>query len=57
MSMGVPVEKQHYYAQIQSQIDVTSRNYCDFFIYARYATFGERICFNSEYWSDIVLNL
>lgn len=57
MSMGVSVEKQHYYAQIQSQIAVTSRNYCDFFIYARYATFGERICFNSEYWSDIVLNL
>lgn len=36
---------------------VTDRKYCDFFIYTTYSTFCERICFNSEYWSDVVSNL
>lgn len=36
---------------------VTNRKYCDFFIYTSYSTFCERICFNSEYWSDVVSNL
>lgn len=36
---------------------VTSRNYCNFFIYTSYATFCERRCFDFEYWSDVVSNL
>lgn len=46
-----------YYAQVQGHMAVTNRSNCDFFIYTSYATFCERICFDFEYWLDIVSNL
>lgn len=35
---------------------ITNRSYCDCFIYTSNATFCERICFEFEYWLDVVSN-
>jgi hypothetical protein len=50
-------ENTGYYAQVQGQLAITDRQYCDFYIHTSYASFCERIYFNAEYWSKIVCNL
>ena len=46
-----------YYGQIQGQMAITGRNYCDFFVYSSHATHQERIYFNEDYWKVMVDNL
>ncbi|XP_069126934.1 uncharacterized protein [Argopecten irradians] len=56
---GNPFLKQNhaYYAQIQGQMAVTGRHFCDFYVYTTYATFQQRILFNSIYWENVCSNL
>ena len=39
-----------YFTQVQVQLGVTQRPWCDFFVYSRHGYFLERIAFDSNYW-------
>jgi YqaJ-like viral recombinase domain len=39
-----------YYTQIQMQMAVTDRKWCDFFVYSKCGYFCERIFFNKSFW-------
>ena len=38
----------HYYSQIQTEMVVTNRSWCDLFVYTRHGKFLERIIFNEK---------
>ena len=42
----------HYYAQVQGQMAIGKRNWCDFVIYTQKNIAVERITFDSSYWSN-----
>lgn len=46
-----------YFAQIQGQMAISKRNYCDFFVYTHKGYFLERINFDNNYWRQILNNL
>ena len=46
-------EKSQYYTQIQDQMGVFKRNYCDFFVYTSHGHHLERIAFNSKFWERV----
>jgi hypothetical protein len=47
-----------YYTQIQGQMGITNRNYCEFFVYCGGDLFHrERIELDMSYWSDVYSNL
>lgn len=46
-----------YYAQIQGQMFISNRTYCDFFIYEKHATFMQRILKDELFWSKLVPSL
>lgn len=39
-----------YYTQIQMQMAVTSRQWCDFFVFSKHGYFCERILFDKSFW-------
>jgi len=41
-----------YYAQIQCQMAVRKRPWCDFFVYSRHGYHLERIFFDASYWEE-----
>ena len=43
-----------YYFQIQTQLGVTARTYCDFFVYTSHGYFLERINFDKRFWDEIL---
>lgn len=43
-----------YFAQVQGQMYVTGRKWCDFFVCTCNGTFTERICYNDAYFPDIL---
>lgn len=45
-----------YYAQVQMQMAVVGRHWCDFFVYTHAGFHLERIAFNSEYWDSLKVN-
>ena len=48
------LSKSHqYYSQIQQQIGVTGRKWCDFFVYSRYGFHLERIHFDTDRWKSL----
>lgn len=46
-----------YYAQIQGQLALSNRHYCDFFVYTCNGYFIQRLNFDSSYFSKILKNL
>ena len=42
-----------YYIQVQGQMALSKRHYCDFFIYTHHGHHLERIQFDGEYWSTV----
>ncbi|XP_062572904.1 uncharacterized protein LOC134234867 [Saccostrea cucullata] len=46
-----------YFAQIQGQMHVTGRKWCDFFVYTCNGTFTENIEYNETYFTDILKSL
>lgn len=53
--LEIVTENNHsYFAQVQGQMYVTGRKWCDFFVYTCNGTFTERICYNDAYFSDIL---
>ncbi|CAG2201964.1 unnamed protein product [Mytilus edulis] len=51
------LKKHKYYGQIQGQLAITGRKYCDFFIYTCNGTFCQRIVFDKPYYDEIVDSL
>src|SRR5699024_4022746 len=45
-------EQPHYYAQVQVQLAVTGRKWCDFYQWAPHSTSVERVEFNPQWWSE-----
>ena len=51
------LRKEHaYYAQIQGQLALAGRKYCDFIIFTRVRYFMQRIYFDESYWHKLVSN-
>ena len=46
-----------YYFQLQGQMAVTKRNYCDFFVFTTEGYHLERIKFDNVCWTDMLHNL
>ena len=46
-----------YYTQIQGQMGVTGKKYCDFFVYTPHGHHLERIEFDSQFWEKTLKNL
>ena len=46
-----------YYAQIQGQLALAGRTYCDFFVFTRVGYSMQRIYFDESYWHKLVGNL
>ncbi len=44
-----------YYSQVQGQLAITQRRWCDFVIYTNQGISVERISFDSEFWLDQLL--
>lgn len=42
-----------YYSQIQTQLAVTGREWCDLFVYTRHGHFIERIFVDEEHWAEL----
>lgn len=55
----MPTLKQNhaYFAQIQGQMALTRRKYCDFFVYTHKGYFMQRIYFDNNHWCELLLNL
>lgn len=52
------LKKSHpYYAQVQGQMGVTKREWCDFVVYTEKGLSIERIHFDELFWKDIVIKL
>lgn len=53
------VMKHHhaYFAQIQGQMAITGRLYCDFFVYTVNGHFHERVLFDDSYYKDLLCDL
>ena len=52
------LRKEHaYYAQIQGQLALARRTYCDFFVFTCVGYFMQRIYFDESYWHKLVNNL
>ncbi len=50
----VKLNRNHpYYSQVQHQMGVTGRYWCDFFIYSRHGHYLERILFDPSHWSEL----
>ena len=41
-----------YYYQVQGQMHILRRAYCDFFVYTEHGYYLERICFDDEFWQE-----
>ena len=49
------LKKNHpYYCQVQGQMGVTKRQWCDFIVYTEKGMSIERIEFDSEFWEDLL---
>ncbi|XP_045161885.2 uncharacterized protein LOC123526703 [Mercenaria mercenaria] len=46
-------QKHPYYYQIQGQMKVLDRNYCDFFVYTVHGSLCMRETFNNDFWQDL----
>ncbi len=46
-----------YYCQVQGQMGVTKRQWCDFIVFTTKGISIERIEFDDEFWQDLVLCL
>lgn len=46
-----------YYTQIQGQMAISGRHWCDFFVYSRHGFYLERIKFNPGFWSNCFKSL
>ena len=46
-----------YYAQVQGQMAILQRKYCDFFVYTAHGFHLERIQFEPDFWKGIKSNL
>ncbi|XP_054760455.2 uncharacterized protein LOC129266641 [Lytechinus pictus] len=57
-SDGPPsLQKNHpYYSQVQFQMGIIKRSWCDFFIYTRHGSMTSRISFDEERWQGLVQN-
>ena len=56
MTDSNPLTLRHhsYYAQIQGQMAITSRKWCEFYVYTCNGTFTERVHFDSEFYSKVL---
>lgn len=46
-----------YYAQVQGQMAITQKKWCDFFVYTAHGYYLERISLNEAYWLELCENL
>jgi hypothetical protein len=56
---GTPKLKQshQYFCQVQGQMAITGRNWCDFVVYTEEGIFVESINFDPEFWEDLLKKL
>lgn len=53
-SLGISLKKTHqYYSQIQTQMAVTGRPWCDFFVYTNQGSHLERFMFDQNHWQQL----
>lgn len=49
--LGISLDHKHaYYYQIQMQMAITGRQYCDFVVWSKHSFFIERVYFNEQFW-------
>lgn len=48
------VHNHAYFSQMQAQMGVLGRNWCDFFVYTRHGFHMERVMFEDELWQKLV---
>ena len=54
----VQLKRAHpYYSQVQGQMGVTKRNWCDFIVYTEKGISVERINFDSVFWDELLTKL
>ena len=52
------IKKSHkYFCQVQGQLAVTQRQWCDFFVYSCNGTFLERVLYEESYYKEVHENL
>ena len=49
------VNLRHYYAQVQGQLAIGGRPWCDFVVYTTKGINVQRIKFDNNYWENILL--
>jgi hypothetical protein len=54
---GTLAKSHQYFTQVQGQMAVTDRQWCDFFVFTKHGYYLERILFNPQFWSTVVANL
>lgn len=55
---ALEIKKNHrYFCQIQGQMAICKRMWCDFFVYSCNGTFSKRINFQEDYYSNVQSNL
>lgn len=55
---NITLQRNHnYYTQIQGQMAICNKQWCDFFIFTKHGHHLERILFQKDYWEKIVSNL
>lgn len=53
----VCVKKSHqYFSQVQFQMGVMERTWCDFFVYTRHGHLCVRVMFDTERWNELLLH-
>ena len=50
-------ENHPYYAQVQGQMGVTQRRWCDFIVYTEKGLSIQRIYFDETFWGDLLKKL
>ena len=46
-------QEHHYYAQVQGELAVTDREWCDFVMYSNGEVFVDRIMTDLDYWNTL----
>lgn len=58
LDANLNLKKNHiYYAQIQGQMAVVGRDWCDFFVYTPQKQLLQRITFDKEFWEEMLTSL
>lgn len=51
------LKKQGYYAQVQGQMALTNRSWCEFFVYTCNGPFHQKTLFDAVYYNELLVNM